>query len=87
MGLLFWAADAAPSRACVYVAAQRRGFSLAIGVVAGLVLGPLAVVLFFVPLWDSQSVHPQACPYCAKRVPSDARVCTHCGALLESGWG
>ena len=84
MGLLFWVGLGA---SVGYVAAQRRGFSLAIGVVAGLVLGPLALVLFFVPLWDSQSVHLQACPYCAKRVPSDARVCTHCGALLESGWG
>ena len=84
MGLLFWAGLGA---SVGYIAAHRRGFSLAMGVVAGLILGPLAVMLFFIPLWGSQSVQLHACPYCAKRVPSDARVCTYCGALLESGWG
>ena len=66
MGLLFWVGLGA---SVGYVAAHRRGFSLAIGVVAGLVLGPLALVLFFVPLWDSQSVHLQGCPVLRQKGP------------------
>ena len=46
MGFLLWAALGV---SVGYVAAQRRDFSTAIGVLAGLALGRLAVVLFFVP--------------------------------------
>ena len=84
MGFLLWAGLGA---SVGYVAAQRRDFSTAIGVLAGLALGPLAVVLFFVPLSLSRPVQPRACPYCAGTVPSDARVCHHCHALLQSEWG
>ena len=45
--LLFWAGLGA---VVGYLAARHRGFSPAAGVVVGLVLGPLAVVLFFVPV-------------------------------------
>ena len=84
MGVLFWTALGA---SVGYFAAQRRGFSPIAGVVAGLVLGPLAVALFYVPLRISNTGHPEKCPYCAGRIASDARVCLHCGALLQSGWG
>ena len=84
MGFLLWAALGA---SVGYVAAQRRDFSTAIGVLAGLALGPLAVVLFFVPLSLSRPGQPRACQYCAGKVPSDARVCHHCHALLQSGGG
>ena len=70
-----------------YLAAQRRWFSPALGVVAGLVLGPLAVVLFFVPGTVLDMVHQQQCPYCAGWVTSETRVCAHCSAMLISGWG
>ena len=82
MGFLLWAGVGA---SVGYLAAQRRGFSPTTGVVAGLVLGPLAVVLFVVPLPGSGPVHqPQKCPYCAGGVGSDTRVCHHCGAILAS---
>ena len=56
MGLLLWAGLGASVGG---MAAHRRGFSLATGVIAGLVLGPLAVVLFFVPVWGSDPVRAQ----------------------------
>ncbi len=84
MGLLLWAGLGALVGG---IAAHRRGFSLVTGIIAGLVLGPLAVVLFFVPVWGSEPVRAQACPYCAGRVASNARVCHHCDAILVTGWG
>ena len=86
MGVLIWTALGATVGS---FAAQRRGFSPIAGVVAGLVLGPLAVALFYVPLRISHTgpEHREKCPYCAGRVASDARVCLHCGAILQSGWG
>ena len=82
MGGLFWAGLGA---VVGYLAAHRRGFSPVTGVIAGLVLGPLAVVLFYIPLNISTTVHQQPCPYCAGRVTSNTRVCTHCGAILHTG--
>ena len=84
MGLLVWAGFGA---VVGYLAAHRRGFSPVTGVIAGLVLGPLAVVLFYIPLNISTTVHQQTCPYCAGRVTSNTRVCTHCSAILHTGWG
>ena len=82
--LLFWAGLGG---LVGYLAAQRRGFSPASGVVAGLLLGPLAVVLFFVPGTVLDTVHQQQCPYCAGWVTSKTRVCMHCSAILISDWG
>ncbi len=83
MGWLLWAGLGA---SVGYAAAHRRGFSMTTGVVAGLALGPLAVVLFVVPLPLSHPMPRSKCPYCAGHIPSDARVCPHCQALLQSGW-
>ena len=69
-----------------YVAAQRRGLSLVVGILAGLLLGPLAFVLFFVPGFAVDAVRQQKCPYCAGSVTSDTRVCHHCQAILTDGW-
>ncbi len=82
MGLLFWTGLGA---VVGYVAAHRRGFSPAIGVIAGSVLGLLAVVLFVVPVGVSHAEQQVKCPYCAGWVTSNARVCTHCSAILTSG--
>ena len=82
MELLFWAGLGA---VVGYVTAQRRGFSPVIGVVAGSVLGALAVLLFFVPVSVSNAEDQHKCPYCAGRVPSNARVCPHCSAILTNG--
>ncbi len=82
MGLLFWAGIGA---AIGYVAAERRGFPMATGLVLGLALGPLAVGLFLVPVASSDTGHQHTCPYCGGRVASTARVCTHCSAILTDG--
>ena len=84
MGLLFWTGLGA---AVGYFAAVRRGETVpvATGLVAGLVLGPLAVGLFLVPVPGSRIGQPHKCPYCAGWVTSSARVCTHCSAILTSG--
>ena len=79
MGLLFWTALGAPVG---YVAAQRRGFSPIAGVVVGMVLGPLAVALFYIPLGIADAERQKKCPYCAGRLAPGARVCMHCGAIL-----
>ena len=47
MGFLLWAGLGA---VVGFIAAHRRGFSPVSGVVAGLMLGPLAGLLFVVPL-------------------------------------
>jgi hypothetical protein len=82
--LLIWIALGAVAG---YVAAHRRSFSPITGVVAGLVLGPLAVVLFYIPRGVTGSERQQKCPYCAGRLASGARVCVHCGAILQDGSG
>ena len=84
MGFLFWSVLGA---ALGYVAGQHRFFSPAKGAVAGFLLGPLAVLLFVVPVAVVPNVRRQKCPYCADWVKSDARVCTHCHALLIGGSG
>ena len=48
-------------------------------------MGLLAVVLFFVPVSVSNAAHQVKCPYCAGWVTSNARVCTHCSAILTGG--
>ena len=63
------------------LASYRRGFSTAQCVTGGLLLGPLAVVLFLVPV-DSSVWEKVTCPYCANRVMASARVCQQCGAIL-----
>ncbi len=69
-----------------YLASYRPGFSAAKCVIGGLLLGPLAVVLFLVPA--NSGVRQQLrCRYCANWVMARARVCQHCGAILVSGWG
>ena len=81
-GLLFWWVGL--GSLVGYVAAQRRGFSPAIGVMAGSVLGPLAVLLFLVQVTVSPTDQQERCPYCAGRITSRTRVCTHCSAILTS---
>ena len=82
--LLIWTALGAVAG---YVAAHRRSFSPITGVAAGLVLGPLAVVLFYIPLGIADAERQKKCPYCAGRLAPGARVCMHCGAILQGGLG
>jgi hypothetical protein len=54
------------------IAARRRGFSLALGLIGGLLLGLLSPLLFLVP------GKRQKCPHCAEWVKIEAKVCPHC---------
>ena len=67
-----------------YLASHRPGLSAAKCVTAGILLGPFAVALFFLPS-DSSTPQQQRCPYCARQVMARARVCPHCRALLAPG--
>jgi hypothetical protein len=55
-------------------AASRRGFSAAIGLLVGMVVGPvLALMLYLIPK------PRRRCPHCTARIPAAAFVCQHCG--------
>ena len=82
MGFLLWSVVGA---AMGFVAARRHGFSRTRGVVGGLLLGPLAVVLFFAARPVVHDMRRRKCPYCADWVEVNARVCTYCNAILIDG--
>lgn len=58
-------------------AAQRKGFSVAGGIIGGLLLGPLAFLLFLVTGVATHNEN-RKCPHCAEFVKSDAKICKHC---------
>ena len=58
-------------------AARKRGFSVVAGVLGGLLLGPLAVLMYFVS-GVSRSDRRQQCPQCAEFIKAEARICKHC---------
>lgn len=69
-------------------AAQRKGFSVAGGILGGLLLGPLAVLMFAVS-GVSKGDKKKKCPSCAEWIKLEAKVCPHCRrdvvALLACG--
>ena len=60
-------------------ASQKRGFSLAGGIIGGLLLGPLAFLLFFVSGITAGDADKRKCPFCAEWVNGEAVACKHCG--------
>jgi hypothetical protein len=58
-------------------AAQKKGFSMVGGIVGGMVLGPLAILMFAVS-GVSASGEKKKCPFCAEWIQSAATVCKHC---------
>jgi hypothetical protein len=59
-------------------AAQRRGFSVAAGVIGGLLLGPLAFLMYFVSGVAGRDDANRKCPFCAEWIKAAAKVCKHC---------
>lgn len=59
------------------LAAQRRGFSPVVGALSGLLLGPLAFLMFFVR-GVTRSDRSRKCPQCAEWIKAEAKVCRHC---------
>jgi hypothetical protein len=57
-------------------AANSRGFSVAGGIVAGLLLGPLAFLMFFA------SGGRKRCIQCAEWVQRQAKICPHCKSAV-----
>jgi hypothetical protein len=62
-------------------AAQRKGFSVAAGILGGLLLGPLAFLMFFIS-GVSKTDQNRKCPQCAEFVKADAKICKHCRSEL-----
>jgi hypothetical protein len=58
-------------------AAQKKGFSMAGGIIGGLLLGPLAFLLFLVT-GVSKHNENRKCPHCAEFVKAEATICKHC---------
>ncbi|WP_293765726.1 hypothetical protein [uncultured Aquitalea sp.] len=67
--LIFWALFGA---LVGVAAAQKRGFGTAGGIIGGLLLGPLAVLMFFA------SGSRVKCPACAEWMQKKANICPHC---------
>lgn len=64
-------------------AAQRKGFSLAVGILGGVLLGPLAFLMFFISGLSRGDANKK-CPHCAEFVKADAKVCKHCHRDLST---
>lgn len=59
-------------------AAQKKGFNMVGAVIGGLLLGPLAVLMFFVSGVTKSDANRKKCPFCAEFVKAEAIVCMHC---------
>lgn len=58
-------------------AAQKKGFSVVGGVLGGLLLGPLAFLMFLVSGISGSDAN-RKCPHCAEFVKAEASICKHC---------
>ncbi len=61
-----------------YAAAQRRGYSRAAGLGAGIVLGPLAAWVLFLINGILTPNERKRCPFCAEWIEPPAAVCRFC---------
>lgn len=57
-------------------AAHHKGFSVAGGIIGGILLGVLSPLMFFA------SGHRKRCPQCAEWIERKAKLCPHCRADL-----
>lgn len=61
-------------------AAQRRGFSVVAGIFGGALLGPLAVLMFFVS--STAGDKKKKCGECGEWVKAEAVKCRYCQSRL-----
>ncbi|MCH9647809.1 MAG: zinc ribbon domain-containing protein [Deltaproteobacteria bacterium] len=61
-----------------------KGFSRIGGVLGGLLLGPLAVLMFFVGSVGGEG-RKKRCPSCAEWIQRQAKVCRYCGGEMGVG--
>ena len=59
-------------------AAQRRGFNMAAGVIGGLLIGPLAFLMYFVSGVTGGDSANRKCPFCAEWIKAEPTVCKYC---------
>ncbi len=68
-----------------FVAAQRKGFSTVGGVLGGILLGPLAFLMFFISGISAADSTRRKCPHCAEWIKLEAVICKHCHSAVVSG--
>ncbi len=67
-----------------YKAAEKRGWSVAVGLLAGAALGLFSPLLFVVSGITSGDVgNRRKCPACAEWIAAEARKCKHCGESVQ----
>lgn len=69
MSILFWVLFGA---LIGVAAAKKRGLGTTAGVLGGMLLGPLAVLMFFA------SGDKKKCPECDEWISKKAKTCPHC---------
>ena len=65
------------------LAAQKKGFSVVLGVVGGAFLGPLALLMFFVSS-VGKGDKQKKCPSCAEWIKAEATICKHCKSAVPA---
>jgi formate hydrogenlyase subunit 3/multisubunit Na+/H+ antiporter MnhD subunit len=101
INFLFWALLAVVYLVCIFAAAalfDRRGQSVAVGVLLALILGPIAVIIgLFIPYdhealeqrkirheeWLVRSGIYRRCPHCAALISSTAAACPSCNNQVD----
>jgi zinc ribbon protein len=63
------------------IAAHSRGRSMLGWLLAGMVIGPFALIVTLLPAVPRRGI-TVACPRCAEVISSEAEMCRHCGTML-----